>query len=204
MLHRQTVEPITLELLTTLMQKEYLTNFVLVGGTALTLQIGHRKSVDLDMFTWVDMETDLLQQNMETDFTDFSVALKRSNTLLSTINTIKVDFIRFKYGFQYPSLIENGLRLANIKDIAPMKLDAITGRGKKKDFFDLYFLLKHFTLPELLDLYQAKYQHTTLFHVIRSINYFTEAENEANPFVFDKKVTWQKVKKAIAAEIRKL
>ena len=91
MLHRQTVEPITLELLTTLMQKEYLTNFVLVGGTALTLQIGHRKSVDLDMFTWVDMETDLLQQNMETDFTDFSVALKRSNTLLSTINTIKVD-----------------------------------------------------------------------------------------------------------------
>lgn len=204
MLQTQTVEPITLELLESLMQKEYLNNFVLVGGTALSLQIGHRKSVDLDMFTDVDMDTEYLQQQLENDYSNFIITLKRSNTLLSTINAVKVDLIRFKYGFQYSTVIENGLRLANIKDIAPMKLDAITGRGKKKDFFDLYFLLNHFTLPELLDLYQAKYQHTTLFHVIRSINYFTEAENDVNPDVLDKKVTWGKVKKTIANEIRKL
>jgi len=204
MLQTQTVEPITLVLLENLMQREYLNNFVLVGGTALSLQIGHRKSIDLDMFTSVAMETENLQQQLENDFSDFKITLKRSNTLLAIINTIKVDFIRFKYGFQYPTTIENGIRLANIKDIASMKLDAITGRGKKKDFFDLYFLLKHFTLPELLDLYQTKYQHTTLFHVIRSINYFIEAENEPTPYLFDKKVTWEKVKKNIANEIRKL
>jgi len=204
MLHTKTVDPITLELLTDLMRKDYLNHFVLVGGTALSLQIGHRNSVDLDLFTPEDMESEYLQQQLENDFSDFTITLKRSNTLLASINKIKVDLIRFKYGFQYPTVIENGLRLANIKDIAPMKLDAITGRGKKKDFFDLYFLLKYFTLPELLDLYQAKYQHTTLFHVIRSINYFTEAENEANPFVFDKKITWEKVKTTIANEIRKL
>jgi len=188
MLHTKTVDPITLELLTDLMRKDYLNHFVLVGGTALSLQIGHRKSVDLDLFTPEDMESEYLQQQLENDFSDFTITLKRSNTLLAS----------------NPTVIENGLRLANIKDIAPMKLDAITGRGKKKDFFDLYFLLKYFTLPELLDLYQAKYQHTTLFHVIRSINYFTEAENEANPFVFDKKITWEKVKTTIANEIRKL
>ncbi len=85
-----------------------------------------------------------------------------------------------------------------------MKLDAISGRGKKKDFFDLYFLLQQFTLAELLELYQAKYQHTTLFHVIKSINYFEEAEEEANPIVFDKKITWAKVKKTISKEIHKL
>lgn len=204
MLQKQTVEPITLELLTGLMQKEYLNHFVLVGGTALSLQIGHRKSLDLDLFTPIDMDVEYLQQQLENDYSDFTITLKRSNTLLATINAVKVDFIRFKYGFQYPTITENGLRLANIKDIAPMKLDAITGRGKKKDFYDLYFLLKQFTLPELLDLYQSKYQHTTLFHVIRSINYFTEAESEVNPFVFDKNITWEKVKEAIANEIRKL
>lgn len=204
MLQKQTVERGTLELLEDLMQKQYLNDFVLVGGTALSLQIGHRKSVDLDLFTDVDMDTEYLQQQLENDYSDFIITLKRSNTLLSTINAVKVDLIRFKYGFQYPFVIENGIRLANMKDIAPMKLDAIAGRGKKKDFFDLYFLMKHYSLPELLNLYQAKYQHTTLFHVIRSINYFTEAENDVNPFVFDNKVTWEKVKKTIANEIRKL
>jgi hypothetical protein len=186
------------------MQQPYLKGFNLVGGTALSLQIGHRKSIDLDLFTSEDFDPAALKSLLDSDFAHFQAMLERNNTLITTIDGVKVDFIRFKYGFAYPVLLENNFRLANINDIAPMKLDAITGRGKKKDFFDLYFLLQLFTLPQLLTLYQAKYQHTTLFHVIKSMNYFEEAEAEADPIVFDKKVTWAAVKKAIISEIRKL
>jgi hypothetical protein len=85
-----------------------------------------------------------------------------------------------------------------------MKIDAISGRGRKEDFYDLYFLLKKFTLPELLELYQAKYKHTTIFHVIKSINYFADAERDNAPEVFDKTLTWSKVKKTIVKEIQKI
>ena len=85
-----------------------------------------------------------------------------------------------------------------------MKLDAITGRGKKKDFFDLFFLLKRYSLSELLSLYQEKYQHSTIFHVVKSINYFEEAEVEPDPIIIDKKVNWMKVKNALKEEVNKL
>jgi Nucleotidyl transferase AbiEii toxin, Type IV TA system len=186
------------------MQKPYLQDFRLVGGTSLSLQIGHRISVDLDMFCKEPFDSGELKSHLADDFASVLVMLERTNTLITTINEVKVDFIRFKYGFSYPALEEDEIRLADMKDIAPMKLDAISGRGKKKDFFDLYFLLQQFTLAELLELYQAKYQHTTLFHVIKSINYFEEAEEEADPLVFDKKVSWAKVKKVISKEIQKL
>jgi len=204
MLYTKTVAPITLGLLNELMQKNYLQNFVLVGGTALSLQINHRMSIYLDLFSTEMFISSEMKIQLEKEYANFVVDMQMSSSLTAKINDIKVDLILFKYGFAYPFLTETGLRIANIKDIAPMKLDAITGRGKKKDFFDLYFLLQHFTLPELLELYQAKYKHTTLFHVIKSINYFVEAEGQPDPTVLDKKVTWTKVKKKIAEEIRKL
>jgi hypothetical protein len=186
------------------MQKPYLQRFNLVGGTSLSLQIGHRISIDLDMFTTEPFDTNDLKSNLEDDFPAFQVILESPNTLITNINNIKVDFIRFKYGFAYPILFEDQIRLAHINDIASMKLDAITGRGKKKDFFDLYFLLKRYSLNELLTLYQEKYQHSTIFHVVKSISYFDEAEAEPDPIIIDKRVTWMKVKKALAKEVNKL
>jgi predicted nucleotidyltransferase component of viral defense system len=204
MLYTTTVAPNTLGLLIELMQKPYLKGFNLVGGTALSMQIGHRISIDLDMFTTELFDTNELKSKLEDDFPDFQVILESQNTLITTIKDIKVDFIRFKYGFTYPIKIENEIRLVNIKDIAPMKLDAITGRGKKKDFFDLYFLLKKISLHEIIDLYQVKYQHITLFHVIKSITYFLEADTEPDPVIIDKKASWIKVKKKLIEEVNKL
>ena len=204
MLYQKTVAPITLGLLIELMQKSYLNGFNLVGGTSLSLQIGHRISIDLDMFSTDPFDTQELKSRLEDDFPAFQVLLESQNTLITTINNIKVDFIRFKYGFAYPVLVENNIRLTNIKDIASMKLDAVTGRGKKKDFFDLYFLLKQYSMNELLALYNEKYKHATIFHVIKSINYFEEAEAEPDPIVVNKKVTWMKVKKTLTEEVMKL
>jgi len=204
MLHTTTVAPNTLELLIELMQKPYLQGFNLVGGTSLSLQIGHRISIDLDMFTTEPFDTNDLKSKLEDDFPAFQVILESQNTLITNINDIKVDFIRFKYGFAYPIIIEDQIRLANVKDIASMKLDAITGRGKKKDFFDLFFLLKRYSLSELLSLYQEKYQHSTIFHVVKSLSYFDEAEAEPDPIIIDKKVNWMTVKKVLAKEVYKL
>jgi hypothetical protein len=91
-----------------------------------------------------------------------------------------------------------------VEDIAPMKLDAITGRGSKKDFFDLYFLLQKFDIDYLLLLYHEKYAHQTTFHVIRSMTWFKDAEHDPDPIVLDPKVTWVKVKNKIVKEIQKL
>jgi hypothetical protein len=204
MLFTAAVAPNTLGLLTELMKKPYLQGFCLVGGTSLSLQMGHRISVDLDMFCAEPFETAEIKSSLEDDFPDLRVLMERTNSLITTIHEVKVDFIRFKYGFHYPPVLEDEIRLANIKDIAPMKLDAISGRGKKKDFFDLYYLLERFSLPELLNLYQKKYKHTTIFHVIKSLGYFDEAEEENDPVILDKKVNWIKVKKTIVKEIQKL
>jgi predicted nucleotidyltransferase component of viral defense system len=186
------------------MQKPYLSQFLLVGGTGLSLQIGHRISVDLDMFSTNDFDTTELKGVLQSDFSSFQTVFERSNSLITQIEGVKVDFIRFKYGFNYASIEEKRIRLANIGDIAPMKLDALSARGRKKDFYDLYFLMKRMPLPEILNLYQSKYQHTTIFHVIKSINYFVDAEADADPIVFQKNLTWQKVKDVIVKEIRKL
>lgn len=203
MLHYQTVEPHTLELLKSLMQKSYLQQFVLVGGTALALQIGHRKSVDLDMFTIQDFDTEKLVPLLLKDYR-LVPTLQLPQTLIADINEVKVDFIRFKYNFIRPIIEVEGLKMLSIEDIAPMKLDAITGRGNKKDFFDLYFLLQYFSLERLFDLYLEKYPHQTTFHVARSIAYFVDAEDNPTPLVFDKRITWAKVKKTIGREIQKL
>ncbi len=203
MLHTKTVEPNILELLKSLMRKDYLQQFVLVGGTALALQIGHRKSIDLDLFTIQDFNSDYLIPVLLKDY-DLKPVLQLPQTLICTVNSVKVDFIRFKYPFIRPIIQEEGIRMLSIEDIAPMKLDAITGRGSKKDFFDLYFLLQRYDIETLFSFYLEKYPHQTTFHVARSLSYFVDAESSPDPMVFDKKVTWTKVKKAIIKEIQKL
>lgn len=203
MLHLETVEPVTLGLLKSLMSKTYLDQFVLVGGTALALQLGHRKSIDLDLFTVTDIDTDLLLENLQKDYR-IAPKVQTKGSLISDIEDIKVDFIRFKYSFANPIKVLDGIRLLSVADIAPMKIDAISGRGSKKDFYDLYFLLELYSLQEILDLYSLKYQHSTLFHVIKSLAWFEDAEPQTVPYVLDKGVTWAKVKKRIAQAVSKL
>jgi predicted nucleotidyltransferase component of viral defense system len=203
MLHYQTVDPNILELLKSLMQKDYLKQFVLVGGTALALQIGHRKSVDLDLFTIQDFSTDELLPTLLQDYR-LQPDMQMPQTLICSIEDIKVDFIRFKYPFIRPFVEIDGIKMLSVEDIAPMKLDAITGRGSKKDFYDLYYLLQLFDLEQLFALYKEKYPHQTTFHVARSLVYFEDAENNPDPYIFDKKLTWTKVKKAIVKIIQKL
>lgn len=203
MLQFQTVESNTLELLKSLMQKEYLDSFFLVGGTALALQLGNRKSVDLDMFSNTDFSSNELLTSLLSDY-PIVVNNQRSQTLISTINDVKVDFIKFHYPFIRPFVVMENIRMASIEDIAAMKLDAITGRGSKKDFYDLFFLLQRYSIDDLFSFYIEKYPHQTTFHVARSLTYFDDAEIQPNPIVFDKTLTWEGVKHKIISTIQGL
>ncbi len=203
MLQFQTVESNTLELLRSLMQKEYLNSFVLVGGTALALQLGNRKSIDLDLFSNTDFSSNELLISLLNDY-QIVVNNQLSQTLISTINEVEVDFIKFHYPFIRPIVIIENIRMSSLEDIAAMKLDAITGRGSKKDFYDLFFLLKQYSIDELFSFYTEKYPHQTTFHVARSLTYFEDAEMQPNPVVFDKTITWEVVKQTIISSIQSL
>lgn len=203
MLQSQTVESNTLELLKSLMQKEYLNSFVLVGGTALALQLGNRESIDLDLFSNTDFASNELLTSLLNDY-QILVDNQLSQTLITTINYVKVDFIKFHYPFIRPFLVIENIRMASLEDIAAMKLDAITGRGSKKDFYDLFFLLQHYSIDELFSFYTEKYPHQTTFHVARSLTYFDDADIEPSPIVFDKTITWETVKQKIISVIKAL
>jgi len=203
MLQSQTVESNTLELLKSLMQKEYLDSFVLVGGTALALQLGNRESIDLDLFSNTDFASNDLLTSLLKDY-QIVVNNQLSQTLITTINYVKVDFIKFHYPFIRPFLVIENIRMASLEDIAAMKLDAITGRGSKKDFYDLFFLLQHYSIDELFSFYTEKYPHQTTFHVARSLTYFDDADIQPSPIVFDKTITWETVKQKIISVIKAL
>lgn len=204
MLYYEAVRPATLGLLKSLMRKDYLHEFVLVGDTNLALQLGHRESIDLDFFTHQEFGAEKLNLTLREEFEMKEPQVMQGNTLIVDIDSVKVDFIRFKYPFAYPFFSEGELILLDMRDVAPMKIDANTGRGRKKDFYDLFFLLQNYALTDMMEWYNKMYQKVALFHVWKSLTYFEDAENEMNPLVFDKSVTWSHVKETIKNEVRKL
>ncbi len=195
MLHYSTVDSSTLELLKRLQQLPSLQDTRLVGGTALALRLGHRKSVDLDLFGNISVGTDVLVEELKC--LGNLITLKESKNIhIYSLNNVKVDVVNYAYTWQDEQFCEDGLRLAGLKDIAAMKIAAITGRGSKKDFIDIYFLSKIYSLQEMLSCYLAKYSEGSEFMALKSLIYFEDAEPEPCPYMLEK-VTWEQVKEAI-------
>ncbi len=203
MLYTETVEPGTLGLLKRLMADIILESFVLVGGTALSLQLGHRKSIDLDLFSLIDFNSSEILSHLEEKNNNPVVIQQFKQTLTVEIEGIKLDFLHFRYPFTYNILNIDGIRMADIRDIACMKVDAIVGRGRKKDFYDLFYLLKRFSLEEIINWYQRMYNHSSLFHVYKSLTWFEDADMDAELNTIDQNYTWEKVKSAILTEVNK-
>ncbi len=101
------------------------------------------------------------------------------------------------YPILFPNLEIDGVRMLDIRDIAPMKLKAIAQRGSKKDFYDIFFLLNVLPISEMLRLFSDKFKQQEVFHIIKSLTYFEDAEDYADPIVFDKTLTWEKVKSKV-------
>ena len=202
MLQKNTIETSTLELLKELQADKMLNQFHLAGGTSLALQIGHRKSIDLDLFSQTDFDTNTLLEYLEQNFS-FKTDYTAQNTLKGSINNIKLDLISHKYALVNPVLKTESTRLYSIEDIAAMKLNAIAGNGTRtKDFIDIYLILKNFSVEEILSFYKAKYKERNLMHVVKSLNYFEDINIQDWPeMILEKNLSLQQIKENIKTHV---
>lgn len=196
MLQQKGVSKRLLEIIRFVMARHEFAKFSLVGGTALTLQLGHRISVDADFFG----EQDLAYLNISSVLGELGKVqlLKKSLSIeVYSVYSIKVDFVNYAYPLIKPVLEIEGIRMASKEDIAAMKLNAIAGRGSKKDFIDLFFLLQIFSLRQIMDLYLKKYPDGSEFMVLKSLIYFDDADKETSPVMLTN-VSWKEIQQTIS------
>lgn len=169
-LHKETVSPQLWNMLHTIMQASEFTDFRLVGGTALSLQLGHRISIDIDMFTDIDygnMDCNSLKRFLVSqykyiqgldalDHRQLGYTLYCGNT---RDDSIKLD-IYYNDKFLFPQVITEGIRMADIRDIAAMKMLAIDNSNRKKDYWDIHELMTKFSLTQMLDFASNRYPYS--------------------------------------------
>jgi len=172
----------------------------LVGGTALALQYGHRTSIDLDFFGSFGNEEDKLFTVLQ-PYAEVRRVKDSPNIKIFFMDDVKVDFVNYSiYPWIDDAVEEEGLRLASPKDIAAMKINAIEGRGSKKDFIDIYSLLQHYSLDELLKFYSQKYPNYSIYRALMSLTYFADADPKDTPTLF-MDVTWDEMKTFIKQKV---
>ena len=202
MLSIQTIQPDTLELLKRLASQPELSQTRLVGGTAPALQYGHRQSIDLDFFGQLPQEKDDLVEMAKT--AGEVMVINRSKAIMQMmINQVKVDFVDYsRYVWIDEPIQGDGFVLASDKDIAAMKVNAIIGRGTRKDFIDLYVLLQHYSLSQIMDFYKRKYPEFSEYRALLSMTYFDDAEMQDMPKMFID-TSWEEMKKTIVEAVKR-
>lgn len=197
----EAVSPALLSVLHRLSSSPVLATFYLVGGTALALQLGHRRSVDIDLFTHTPFDTqavaDWIVQHEQATEIDSG-----KNTVRCFIDGIKVDVLAHQYPPIEPLSIVDTIRVASLQDICAMKLNAVANRGAKKDFWDIATLLGHYSLDQMLGFYRRKYRSGNTWTVVKSLSYFDEAEAEDVPIHDLTGMTWEQVKRTIQQALR--
>lgn len=163
------------------------------------MQLGHRKSVDLDFFGQINVDSQDLKEALRTLGT-LTVLNDSKNIHIYVLNEVKIDIVNYTYPWLDDVVYKDGIRLASPRDIAAMKITAIEGRGTKKDFVDIYFLLKKYSLKNLLDFYSQKYPDSSSFMAMKSLAYFEYAEEEPMPYMFVD-VSWDEIKKSILSRL---
>jgi hypothetical protein len=203
MLHKETIDIKTIELLKTLQAKTYLKGFHLVGGTALALRIGHRKSIDLDLFSNFSFDEIQMLEKLSSDY-NFHLFYSSGNTLIGSIDGIKVDILAHRYKLINQPVIEEGISMLSVQDIIAMKLNAISVSGQRvKDFIDIFFLLKNFKLEEMISFYVEKYTQYSEFNVLRSLIYFEDIDFTEWPvMVIERELTWEEIKDQLETTVK--
>jgi predicted nucleotidyltransferase component of viral defense system len=196
-LHLDILPEKQLRLLETLSSQLFITDFYLAGGTCLALQIGHRRSIDFDFFIPDDFETSTIINRLA-QIGSYQRDNEEKNTINGSLNGVRISFFGYRYDIIDDFKTFNKIRLAGLKDIAAMKLEAIAGRGSKKDFIDLYFLLQQYTLEEIFSFHALKYGIglSNQYHHLKSLVYFADAETEAMPVMITP-LDWNYVKNQI-------
>jgi hypothetical protein len=205
MLHKDPfiVSPQTFRLIQELQSLPEFKEFYLVGGTALALQMGHRNSIDIDLFTQNDFIPDEIGSLLAKNYS-YSATLSRKNTLLSTINGIKTDFIKHDYPFINHPIQKEGISFFGKEDIAAMKFHAIIQSGKRlKDFIDIYFLLQYFSMNEMISFFSQKYSYSNPMIAMKAITFFDDIDVTIDPPKLLKPIKLEQIKKRIQNAILK-
>ena len=206
MLYYKTVNNLLKEGLLQLMAAKEFENFRLVGGTSLSLQIGHRESIDIDLFSdaeYGEIDFDAIENYLETNFkyidhlSNIIPGMGKSYLIgEDKDNTLKLD-IFYTDKFIQPIYLEDNIRMATIEEIIAMKLDVVQRGGRKKDFWDLHELFENYSLSQMLDLHEQRYPYT---HdrdlIIQNFTDFSIADDEFNPICFKGKY-WEFIKEDI-------
>lgn len=202
MLYTQTVEPNTLSVLKRLQGLPELAKFYLVGGTALALKYGHRLSIDLDLFSEV-FEKELIIAALQKEF---GMSFEYEDTpsdwsIFCFIDDIKIDLVKYPHPLIAPVELIEGIRISSTEDISAMKINAVFGRASKKDFWDIYELLHHYSLEQIVGFHVKKYpKQMLLISIPQALSYFEEAEKSETP-VSLKNQTWIEIKELIRKRV---
>ena len=178
--------------------------FYLAGGTALALQIGHRKSYDLDFFIDRDFNENEIASYISNDLSG-EIVSTGENTVYGLIDNVKISFISFKYKLIKDFIHYSKIKLASFEDIACMKCSAIALRSEKKDFFDLYEILKRLQPMELRNMLTEKFQTNGFnpYYMAKTFFFFDEVEKSPEPISLNG-TTWEKVKSFLISNEKKI
>ena len=180
--------------------------FYLAGGTALALRIGHRRSIDFDFFTAGDFDAIDLRERLLTVFGEVPIRSQARRTLYVTLFGVTTSFFAYRYPLLEPAEATLwGFGLAGLRDIAAMKIEAVAGRGSRKDFIDLYFLCRQFDLRDIFRFFAEKYRGAGAdpYHRLRALAHFDDAEAEPMPDMLAP-LEWEEVRRFFATRARAL
>lgn len=194
-MHWEILDPIRQKLLPKLVvAKAY--GFYLAGGTALALQLGHRTSVDFDFyapkkFDEMRFETDLVQQ-----LNGFKVTQRSSGTLIGQVQRVDLSFFYYPYPLLEPLIATESLNLVSVADLAAMKLIAISQRGVRRDFLDLYVIAKDRGLSSVFDWTREKFPQFDPYVCLKALTYFEDADRDESGRGMQLKedIAWPKIK----------
>lgn len=212
-LYYDTVSPLLLSTLEKLMQAPEFASFRLVGGTALSLQLGHRKSVDIDLFTDAEhnsVDFEAIEKYLHSNFIYMDTPVKGPVGMgksyyvgESAISSVKLDLF-YTDTFIRPVLEIDRLRLTNTDDIVAMKIATLLRSGRKKDFWDIHELLEKYPIEQMLLLHKERYPYThDKKAILDSFTQFDNADSDFDPICLRNKY-WEVIKLDIFSEIQKL
>jgi len=185
------------------MKDDFLSDFLLAGGTNLALQIGHRRSIDLDLFSYKTFDSQELEKYLQRNYNFVTNRVFDVNTVLGYVDDIKIDFVAHIYPVINPPLIEDEIRFYSLQDIACMKLVAISDNGSRlKDFVDIAYLSTKMSLVEMLICYQKKYNRPNFYHAAKGLSYFGDIDFDTSIDLINGSFSWEKIEKRIREMIK--
>ena len=193
MLHKETIETGTLELLNKLQSELLLASFNLVGGTSLALRLGHRKSVDLDLFSKEDFDLQEIKELLVNQY-GFKVSYEKGKTLKGFIGKVMVDLIRYDYPHISPVETEEDIRMESLPDVVAMKLSTICDNGSRiKDFIDIAYLSTVYSFGEMLQFYKQKFPSSNPLVPTKSLVYFDDINFNEDVVMMQGKFDWNTI-----------